>query len=186
VLYKASSIITSQIANLETATRQIETKTRDLNKTPINTQNTPTYAQIAQASQAPQAPQGHPLLGPKTAENPPKKPAKAKPTERRVILVQATPLLAKGPTLGFNPLEIRNTFNRAYAAKGVSEPVVATIARSNSGNIVVTTTTIFTADYLLETKEIWAGIIPYKEAHKPQSWYKVVVDAIPTADFDHP
>jgi hypothetical protein len=186
VLYKASSIITSQIANLETATRQIETKTRDLNKTPINTRNTPTYAQIAQASQAPQAPQGHPLLGPKTADNPPKKPIKAKPTERRVILVQATPLPAKGPTLGFNPLEIRNTFNRAYASKGVSEPVVATIARSNSGNIVVTTTTIFTADYLLETKEIWAGIIPYKEAHKPQSWYKVVVDAIPTADFDHP
>jgi hypothetical protein len=46
LLYEASSIISSQIANLETATRQIETKVRDLNKTtittsiPINTVNT--------------------------------------------------------------------------------------------------------------------------------------------------
>jgi hypothetical protein len=37
LLYKASSIISSQIANLETATRQIETKARDLNKTTITT-----------------------------------------------------------------------------------------------------------------------------------------------------
>jgi hypothetical protein len=36
LLYKASSIISSQIANLETATRQIETKARDLNKTTIS------------------------------------------------------------------------------------------------------------------------------------------------------
>jgi hypothetical protein len=28
--------------------------------------------------------------------------------------------------------------------------------------------------------------VPYKGAYKPQSWYKVVVDAIPTADFDCP
>jgi hypothetical protein len=53
LLYKASSIISSQIANLETATRQIETKTRDINKTTISTntantgkQQTLTYAQI--------------------------------------------------------------------------------------------------------------------------------------------
>jgi hypothetical protein len=190
LLYKASSIITSQIANLETATRQIESKARDLNKTPINTANpqVPTYAQIAQGSQAPpQAPQSTTgqAPGPKTTAKP-LKPTKAKPTERRVILVQATPLLVNRENPDFNPIRIRNAFNKAYNNKGVTGPVVATIARSRTGNIVVTATSTFTADYILETEDIWRDILPYTGAHKPQSWYKVVIDAIPTADFDHP
>jgi hypothetical protein len=190
LLYKASSIITSQIANLETATRQIESKARDLNKTPINTTKPqiPTYAQIAQGSQAPQGPLGPQLQAsaePKTTTKPPK-PTKAKPTERRVILVQATPLPTNRTNPDFNPIRIRNAFNKAYDSKGVTGPVVATIARSRTGNIVVTATPAFTADYILETEDTWNDILPYTGAHKPQSWYKVVVDAIPTADFDCP
>jgi hypothetical protein len=192
LLYKASSIISSQIANLETATRQIETKARDLNKTPktTNTANpqNPTYAQIAQGSQAPQGPPGPQLQAsaePKATTKPPK-PTKAKPTERRVILVQATPLPANRTNPDFNPIRIRNAFNKAYDSKGVTGPVVATIARSRTRNIVVTATPAFTADYILETEDTWHDILPYTGAHKPQSWYKVVVDAIPTADFDCP
>jgi hypothetical protein len=190
LLYKASSIITSQIANLETATRQIESKARDLNKTTVNTTKPqiPTYAQIAQGPQAPpQAPQStaEQAPGPKTVAKPPK-PTKAKPTERRVILVQATPLPVNRENPNFNPIRIRNAFNKAYNDKGVTGPVVATIARSRTGNIVVTATSAFTADYVLETEDTWKEILPYTGAHKPQSWYKVVIDAIPTADFDHP
>ena len=55
-----------------------------------------------------------------------------------------------------------------------------------TGNIVVATTDAFNADYLLNKKSIWEGIIPFKKAQKPQEWFKVVVHSIPIFDFNNP
>ena len=55
-----------------------------------------------------------------------------------------------------------------------------------TGNIVVATTDAFNADYLLDKKSIWEGIIPFKKAQKPQEWFKVVVYSIPIFDFNNP
>jgi hypothetical protein len=124
---------------------------------PTNTQSKPTYAQAAQASQASQAtqntlgPYGQALAEPKPTTT---RPLKAKLVERRVILIQNTPLLAKGPIPGFVLSEIRNSFNKVFNNKGITELVVAIIARSRTGNIVITTTIAFNADYLLNKEDL--------------------------------
>jgi hypothetical protein len=55
-----------------------------------------------------------------------------------------------------------------------------------SKNIVVTTTSLFSADYLLEKKAIWEKVIPFKTAQKDQTWFKVAIHGIPIRDFDTP
>jgi hypothetical protein len=119
--------------------------------------------------------------GPKRTQAPAQEPRK----EDRIILIQETPL-PTGPIPGFSPFSIRNAFNSAFRAKGINEPVVATIARSFTGNIVVTTTPSFNADYLVEKQSIWEGIVPFKRIQKAQEWFKVVVNDIPIYDFNHP
>ena len=54
----------------------------------------------------------------------------------------------------FSALAIRNAFNKAFKDKGVLEPVVATVTKSLNQSLVITTTTPFTADFLLEKKSI--------------------------------
>ena len=196
-LFKASTIITSQIANLESATRQIQTTTRSLIQakpaTPItsskptasNSQPTsqkPSYANIAKTSQ-PTGSQEWTKIGPKGPIKPqtpgPPKPRK----EDRITLIQETPL-PDGRNPNFSPLAIRNAFNSAFKSKGIKEPVVATISRSLTGNIVVTTTPNFNADFLLEKSSIWEGILPYKRIQKQQEWHKVAIHRIPIFDFN--
>ena len=52
---------------------------------------------------------------------------------------------------------------------------------------MITTTSSFTADYLLEKKAIWGSVIPgIEELQKDEPWSKVVLHGIPIADFDTP
>ncbi len=90
----------------------------------------------------------------KTLKTKPLKLIKTKSIERRVILIQNPLLLASGPIIGFIPSIIRNAFNSAFNSRGITEPVVATIARSCTGNIVVTTTTVFNTNVLLNKEEV--------------------------------
>ena len=53
-------------------------------------------------------------------------------------------------------------------------------------NVVITTTPTFTSDFLIEQEAIWKGIIPYTSIQKDESWYKVILHGIPTADFNTP
>jgi hypothetical protein len=168
-LFKASTIITSQIANLESATRQLASKTRDLNRvqpavpTPRASTNQstnpttskPSYATTAKSNQpASSEPQEWTNIGPKGPIKTPKTQGPRKPTqENRIILVQENPL-PRGPIPGFSPLSVRNAFNKAFYDKGIKDLVVATVYRSISGNIVVATTSIFNADFLLDKKSI--------------------------------
>ena len=150
---------------------------------PSQTSSKQTYTAIASAQPPTTKPQAWTTIGAKGPIKP-QKPKEAKRIENRVILTQENPL-PKIPPPSFSPLAIRNTFNNAFKAKGVLNPVVATISRSITGNIVVTTTPTFDADFLLSKKSIWDGIIPFKKAQKPQEWFKVVVHGIPTSDFNN-
>ena len=60
------------------------------------------------------------------------------------------------------------------------------MSRSLGQNIVVTTTSLFSADFLLEKQPIWEHIIPFKTAQKDKPWYKVILHSIPTVDFNTP
>jgi hypothetical protein len=188
-----SKMIGSQVSNLETAARKIEKITRQPPKTNIPPLNTQTVAQpqssapskplsFAQtASQGPlsttTAPQEWKLVQNK-ANKPPRTPKICK----RLILIQSS----IGSPSQFSSFALRNAFNKAFLEKGVKGPVVNTVSRTQNQNIVVTTTPSFSADYLLEKKEIWQSILPFKSAQKDESWHKVAIHGIPTRDFNTP
>lgn len=212
-LYKASTIIASQVANLETATRQIETKARDLKKIiPPAVPDVSTYKkqqnhqehqqqkqhQQQQEQQLPKVtmasiasrgveqsarPQEWTVVGKKSNSGQARNTHSSQPKPkaiRRVILVQ-------DPTKTYNmsPLEVRNRINHAFATHSVKGPVVNLVARTNTKNIAINTTEEYTADFLLEKKEVWEHLIPHISAQKDQPWFKVVAHGIPLADFNH-
>lgn len=183
-LAKASHIIASQVANLETATRHIETQARELAKvnkpSPANTQTT--YASMARKD-APtmiEQAQNWKTVGPKRKNTTPE--AKDTPVGKgkRIILVQSTQENNKE----FSPLTLRNAINNAFAKKGVTELVINAVNRTRTQNIAITTTNTFSADYLIEKQSIWQHLIPYKSIQKDEAWYKVVLHGVSTRDFN--
>ena len=191
----ASSIIASQVAHLETATRQIETKAKTLAKTsaPINSQplhtNTPTttgihpptFANIAsQGATNTTSPQEWTTVGKKNKALPSKP---SRPTaQNRLILVRTV----TSTNTDFSPLATRNALNKAFSDKGIREPVVAAVTKTLGQNLVITTTSAFSADFLQEKLDIWQHLVPFKTAQKDQPWHKVVLHGVPTADFNTP
>ena len=204
-LQSASTIIASQVANLETATRQIENKTRALAKAPVP--SVPSKPSILR-----QSPPGNGPPGPtRTTGTPPSRPPsgtpsssyasiagngqewtlvkpKAKPLKpertgkpHRLILVCSVAI----PT-NFSSLTLRNAFNKAFEEKGVKGPVVNTVTKSLGHNLVVSTTSQFSADYLLENQPIWEHLVSFRKAQKDEPWHKVVLHGVPTADFNTP
>ncbi|KAH8585311.1 hypothetical protein B0O99DRAFT_714823, partial [Bisporella sp. PMI_857] len=128
-LRTASTIITSQIANLESATRQIETKAKALAKVPIHESN----QSINNNNKA--VPQEWTLVKSKQKTKSSIELSKTKAKNLRLVLVTSLDVATK-----FSPLALRNAFNQAFANKGVKNPVVNTITKSMSQNLVVTTT----------------------------------------------
>ena len=186
-LRSAATIIASQVANLETATRKIEAKAKapaPLQKsTPTTTATPPSFATIATTGARPSpSPQEWTTVGHKP--KPPPKPVQpVKPaSSRRLILVKS----ATGTHSTFSPLAVRNAFNKAFADKGVKGPVVTSVTKSLTQNIVVTTTSSYTADFLLEKRALWEHLVAFKTAQKDEAWHKVILHGIPIADFDNP
>jgi hypothetical protein len=104
---------------------------------------------------------------------------KPKSKPNRLILVRST-------HSDFSPLALRNAFNKAFLDKGVIGPVVATITKSLGQNLVVSTTSQFSAAYLLEKQTIWEHLIAFKSAQIDEPWHKVVLHGLPIADFNTP
>jgi len=168
------------VASTQSTTKSAEHSTQPKPK--------PSYATAAAAAVTTEPsssdPQNWTTIGPKGPIKTPKAHGLKKPVENRVILTQENPL-PRGPIPGFSPLSIRNAFNKAFYNKGIKDPVVSTISRSWTGNIVVTTTPLFNADFLLDKQSIWDSIIPFKKALKQVEWYKVTIHGIPIQDFDN-
>ena len=76
---------------------------------------------------------------------------------RRLVLISSP----SEKDFAFSAIAIRNVFNKAFQEKGVLEPVVAIATKSLNQNLVITTTTSFTADFLLEKKAICHGCQDY-------------------------
>ena len=184
-LYKALNIIATQVANLELATRKIETKARDLAKEPKPKE--PSFAIVAAQGSRTKGTQEQTLVDKTKAKA--QGATKPKPREsnsiksRRLVLICST----EKKDLPFSAVAIRNTLNKAFRDKGVLELVVAIVTRSLSQNLVITTTTSFTADFLLEKKATQGSVIPgIEELQKDKPQSKVVLYRIPIADFNTP
>jgi hypothetical protein len=204
VLRKASTILATQVASLERATRKVETLARpslprqtqasqatqatqssQASQSSQNSQNNQTslsYAQIAKSSSnttswtivKPKEQAKAKLDSQKTKEL-----AKSKEKDRRLILINS----AISGSLPYSPLKLRNAINDAFKKAGQSELVVRSISKTLADNIVVSTTETFSAQFLLEHKLVWEHIIPHKEAKRDQTYYKVAIHSIPVADF---
>ena len=152
----ASSILATQVANLEVASQKIETKARVLANTTLSTRpstkpSTTSYAATASKAILPSAtppsatPQEWTLVG-KAKSTKTSKPTRPLASNRLILIKSPT---GNSPT--FSPLALRNAFNKAFLDKGVKEPVVALVTKSLSKkNLVATTTSSFSADYLLD------------------------------------
>jgi hypothetical protein len=181
-----SRIIASQVANLETATRRIESQTKALARTTPTTSQippsgTPSYANAAnQGAKNTTSPQEWTVVGkPKPTKKDPS-PKSTSMKSKRLILIRSP----TGTAPEFSSFAMRNAFNKVFLDKGVKDPVVATVSKSLGQNMVITTTREFSADFLLEKRDIWEHILPFQSAQKDEPWHKVVLHGIPTADFN--
>ena len=176
---KASNIISTQIANLEGTIRSIETKTRKLGNNIPSSQPTqsPTFASVArETNNSPlqewtkvvKKPLATTIITPKP---------KLDRSIRRLILTQT------GHDTVLSPLILRNSLNKAFLNKGIQGPVIASITKSLKANLVITTTSDFTAEFVLQKQAIWEKIIPFKSAQIDKPWFKVVIHGIPIYDF---
>jgi hypothetical protein len=200
-IQNASSILASQVANLESATRQIENRTKALNKASstkslqmpkVTLQPTfqPTtqpnsFASIASKGASNSTSQEWTIVGqPKPTIIKPSQKPKPASKENRLILVKSS----IGTSASFSPLATRNALNKAFANKGIKGPVVTSVTKSfTSGqNLVITTTSPYTADFLLEKQTIWEHLIPFKSVQKDKAWFKVVLHGVPIIDFNTP
>jgi hypothetical protein len=185
------SILASQVSSLETVSRSLGSKVRELHKPVTISANTtstlkePTAtATTAKTTYAAAAAQGQPananwqqVTKKKTAAPP----IKNSLQNRQLVLIQESPVLSLQNRPAFDPLALRNAFNLAFANKGVNGPVMASVTSSKRENIVLTTTPAFTAKYLLEKIDIWQHITQFKEALPIQPWFKVAIHNVPTS-----
>jgi hypothetical protein len=188
-LQNTSHIIASQVANLESAARKIENRARTLNTATMpgsttslatSTTQPPSFATIA-ATKTPNSTTTEWTQVGKKPNHTKARLVNNKPTKsNRLILVKS----AIGTTTDFSPLALRNAFNKAFADKGVKGPVITTVSKTLNQNIVVTTTSSFSAQYLLDKQSIWEHLISFKSAQLDEPWHKVVLHGIPTADFN--
>jgi hypothetical protein len=157
------SVLANQVSSLETVSKNLGKSVREMHKTAPKQSPAPAPPASASApafsASTPAVNGNQPLSYAATAANGPntnwnvigkKKTQAPKPkhtlSNRQLVLTQEEHQTAAG----IDSLAIRNAFNAAFAAKGVSNPVVASVKASKRENIVLTTTPSFNAEYLLE------------------------------------
>ena len=207
-LRTTSAILANQIQHLETTTRKIEAKVREVpssrlapssikTTTPTTGSGTGTAPGNACAGSLPTgprvAPRTYATLA--TSQNPETEwttvtTTKKAKNETKPKLTRANNrlILVRDPTtsLEFSSLEVRNKINKAFNNKGVPTPVVTSVTKTlNKLNVVITTTSPFTADYLLDKQAIWEPILGFSfvKAQKDIPWHKVVLHGVSTQDF---
>lgn len=86
----------------------------------------------------------------------------------------------------FDSQDLRTKINTELSKnRQVIYPVVATITKSIAQNLIVTTTTDYSADFLLQKTNTLAKFIKYKEAKRDIALHKVAIHGI-TLHFDTP
>jgi hypothetical protein len=79
-----------------------------------------------------------------------------------------------------NPLQARNKVNEAFAKAGIEGPVIQAVTTSRRNNLILTTTTKYSGDFLLQNKNVWQQLFPLGKAQLLESWTKVIVHNVLT------
>jgi hypothetical protein len=183
------SVLASQVSSLETVSRSLGSKVRELHKPSSTTSTTqpqptpkpPTPAFTSYAATAARAQPTTSDWQQVTRKKTTATPVKNSLNNRQLVLIQESQVHSQQNRPTFDPLALRNAFNLAFTNKGVNGPVVASVTSSKRENIVLTTTPAFTAKYLLEKVDIWQHITQFKEALPIQPWFKVAIHNVPTS-----
>ncbi|TVY22076.1 hypothetical protein LHYA1_G009165, partial [Lachnellula hyalina] len=203
---KVSAILANEITHMESASQKLEATARQIAPKPttrpqvnpkgpsaavldrpngpkiapqLKTTQNQTYAAAAESAN----PDSDWILVNSAKKSSPLKLAIKKPlTSRRVILIKDTMVQNND----FQPLTARNALNRAFASKGVKDPVVLLVSKSFQANLVVTTIEAYSADFLLAKSDIWMHLMPGYTAQKDVTWHKIVAHGIPTSVFNCP
>lgn len=213
---KISSILASNINELNLVSKQIETKTRALKQAKPTAK--PTFADIAAAAVSAPAAQisnladrinrissshvNNLLPPPTTAGKIPRtqeqeftvvgrkgKSAKQAPSSARAVkpTKQADRVVLIGASAAeSSPMQLRNAINYVFEKNGVSDPVVKLVEKSLGGNIVLTTTPQFSAAFLVEKEALWKPAVQYKAIQVDEPWYKVIVHGLSLTEFNIP
>jgi hypothetical protein len=214
-IHHVSTILATQVANLEQTARKVElqarqpkTQAQGPKKAPISTPKTTTYASIARENttprpNSPNSPQEWTLVsrnkGSSTgiSAKKPNSNTRDKNIGRQESLNSRTSKLAlsRRCTLlqtrnelatSFSALKIRNLINSAFNKKGIQGQVITTASLSLRGNIIVNTTPEFNSDFLVENEATIKGVFPYLVGlKKGEPWYKVAIHNIPFREFDN-
>lgn len=197
ILDKAKSILATQVRSLENTSRALANRTRELNKLPaapptsiyipqppnpiLPPANSPksNYASIAATNC-----QEWTTIARKNASQttkttiPPTGGKKTKPLRQAVLRLVSRPS-------EISSFAMRNAFNKAFSVVYSKKPTVISAASiSEKGNLVLTVTESYSADFLLKNKKIIDSVIPTVSIIENKPWYKVAVHGIPTADLN--
>src|SRR6201996_1953678 len=98
-------------------------------------------------------------------------------------------ILIKESTESFenvNPLELRTNINaQLNADRHALSPVISTISKSMSKNLIITTTDDYSADLLIQNIDILAQHLKFKEAKRDTQFFKIVCHGV-SLQFDRP
>jgi hypothetical protein len=184
-----STILASQVSNLEQATKRIETQAKLAKPTPLI--NPTTWANIAKpTSQQAKETESWTLVKPRNRAEASTKstslsPKRAKNSKealsRRVTLL----LVQKAQASSFSSIKTRNLINNAFKSKGIQGLVISTASLSLKGNIIVNTTQEFNADFLIKNEATIKEVLPLVASlKKGEPWYKVAIYGLPIREFD--
>ena len=116
------------------------------------------------------------LVQPKAKANTSAKP-KVKEATKRLILIGSK-------LANFSALRVRNSINKAFEEAGVKGLVVNTISKTLGENLVITTTSAFSAAFLAEKQLVWQSLIRFERLQIDEPWHKVICHGIPIAEFN--
>ncbi|PMD65267.1 uncharacterized protein K444DRAFT_499792, partial [Hyaloscypha bicolor E] len=178
-----STLLASQVANLENATKRIEIQARTQAKTTPTkptqaTQAKPTWASVA--SQEPtNSAKNWTLVSHTNARD--TSLYSTRDAKNTALSRKCTFLLAHiEQATSFSAISTRNSLNTAFRSKGIKGLVISIVSLSSKGNIIVNTTPEFNSDFLVQNIEIIKGVLPLvKSIQKGEPWYKVIIHGIP-------
>ncbi len=194
-----TTILASQVANLEQATRKIEKQASNTSNTGNTSNNSNTWSKVAKSG-IPTSNSAKPQTWQISSSNRNRtKASKVTSTSsketiniginsgkgklaltRRGTLLQARNVQA---TL-FSSIATRNLLNTAFKESGIQELVVSMVSLSIRGNLVVTTTPSFDIDFLIKNEGIVRKALPLLTLiKKGEPWYKVAIHGIPIREF---
>jgi hypothetical protein len=187
-----SSILASQVANLERASKKIESQAKTTTWAKVATEanrqhpQPPNQVQSIAISSTDSGAKGNRARAPGSPRNPTETGAnKPKGNSKSVTSKRCTLLQThRVSTTEFSSINARNRINLAFKEKGFRDLVVSTVSLSLRGNIVLTTTPTFNVDFLIQNEAIIKGVLPLVYSlKKGEPWYKVAIHGIPITDF---